>query len=74
MSENTTSLLFMKYWIYPGGDCHLRVKSKFFEESMLTFAHGDKECHNLLLDMERRINEKESKLAQEKKEVAEFDR
>ena len=63
----------MKYWIYPGGECHLRVKAKFFEESMLTYAHSDKACQNLLLDMERRVHEKEDKLAKEKRELANFD-
>jgi len=63
----------MKYWIYPGGECYLRVKSKFFEESMQTFAYGAKECHNLLLDMERRVNEKEAKRAKDCKEAMKFD-
>lgn len=73
MSTQKTSLLFLKYWIYPGGDCQIRVASKFFEESMHTYASCEQDCFNQLRDMERRIKEKEEKIQQEKREVAEFD-
>lgn len=73
MSTQKTSLLFLKYWIYPGGDCHIRVASKFFEESMHTYAHGEQDCFNQLRDMERRIKEKEEKIEKDRKDTLEFD-